>query len=290
MTKDLNNDYYKAKGVGVKVGVIDTGIDLKHPDLQVVGDVNIINERKTGKDDNGHGSHVAGTIAATDNEIGVIGVAHQANLYAVKVLDRNGSGWLSDVIAGLQWSIDNGMEVVNMSLGTASNIQSFEDAVQAVNAAGIIQVGAAGNDYGGPVIYPAAYPEVIAVSATDDTDNIAVFSSVGPEVELAAPGVDIHSTWKGGGYNTISGTSMAAPHVTGTVALAIAAGVTDVRGTLQATADDLGAGGKDNEYGYGLVDTEETVTGSQTSPAPPRVSHITPVGKVTAVWGKLKSQ
>jgi len=277
-------------GTGVKVAIVDTGIDLDHPDLQanIKGNVNTINPRKTGDDDNGHGTHVAGTVAAIDNDIGVIGTSPTAYLYAVKVLSRTGSGFLSDVIEGLQWCIDNGMQVVNMSLGTSSNVQSFHNAVIAVNNAGIVQVAAAGNASGGPVIYPAAYEEVIAVSATDSTDTIASFSSIGPEVELAAPGVNIPSTWKGGGYNTISGTSMAAPHVTGTVALAIAAGLTDVRATLQATADDLGATGKDIYYGYGLVDAEEAASGTQT--AAPRLPDVSTQNKLATTWGYLKSK
>lgn len=279
-------------GSGVKVAIIDTGIDLDHPDLAVniAGNINIINPAKTGDDDNGHGTHVAGTVAAVGNDIGVIGVAFTARLYAVKVLDRRGSGFLSDVIAGLQWCVTNRMQVVNMSLGTSSDIQSFHDAVIAVNNVGIIQVAAAGNASGGPVGYPAAYDEVIAVSATDSTNTIAAFSSVGPKVELAAPGVSIPSTWKGGGYYTISGTSMATPHVTGTVALALAAGVADVRTKLQTTADDLGVQGKDNLYGYGLVDAEEAVTGMQTNLAPSRISGLTPVGKIATIWGQLKKQ
>lgn len=274
-------------GTAVKVAIVDTGIDLDHPDLQanIKGNVNTINSRKTGDDDNGHGTHVAGTVAAIDNEIGVIGASPTAYLYAVKVLNRTGSGFLSDVIEGLQWCVNKEMQVVNMSLGTSSDVQSFHDAVIAVNEAGIIQVAAAGNASGGSVIYPAAYEEVIAVSATDKKDTIASFSSVGPEVELAAPGVDIPSTWKGGGYNTISGTSMAAPHVTGTVALAIAAGVgvANVRGTLQATADDLGA---PDLYGYGLVDAEEATT--ETLPAP-RL-RVSSTDKLTTTWASIKSQ
>lgn len=280
-------------GIGVKVGVVDTGIDLDHPDLQanIAGDVNIINPNKTGDDDNGHGTHVAGTVAAIDNDIGVIGVGPGTSLYAVKVLDRRGSGFLSDVIAGLQWCIVNNMQVVNMSLGTSRDIQSFHDAVIVVNAAGIIQVAAAGNASGGPVGYPAAYAEVIAVSATDSGDVIASFSSVGPEVELAAPGVEIPSTWKKGGYNTISGTSMACPHVTGAAALALAAGIAaiDVRTALQTSADDLGVSDRDNEYGYGLVDAEEVVTGVPTM-APPQISHITPANKSATAWGRIKNQ
>jgi len=178
-----------------------------------------------------------------------------------------------------------------MSLGTLSDVQSMHDAIIATSDAGVIIVAAAGNEYGGQVIYPAAYPEVIAVSATDSGNEIAYFSSVGPEVELAAPGVGILSTAKGGGTTSKDGTSMACPHVTGVVALALAAGVTDVRGTLQATADDLGPMGRDDMYGHGLVDAEEAATGEQTENlAPPRTPTFTPAGKTATVWGKLKNQ
>ena len=182
------------------------------------------------------------------------------------------------------------MHVINMSFGTSSDVQSLHDAVRAAYDAGIVQVAAAGNEYGGSVLYPAAYDEVIAVSATDQSDEIADFSSVGPEVELSAPGVDIPSTWKGGGYETASGTSMAAPHVTGAAALVISSGTTgvdNVRSKLQTTADDLGDPGRDELYGYGLVDAEEAATGAETSPAP-RLPTISPVGKLALTWGSLK--
>ena len=252
-------------GAGVKVAVVDTGIDLKHSDLNVKGGFNAINARKSANDDNGHGTHVAGTIAALDNDFGVVGVAPDAHLYAVKVLDRNGSGFLSDVIEGITWAVNNGMQVVNLSLGTSADIQSFHDAIIAADSARIVIVAAAGNN-GGSVIFPAAYDETIAVSATDNTDALAGFSSRGPEVTLAAPGVDVPSTWKGDSYKTISGTSMATPHVTGSAALAIARGVEDVQGTLESSADDLGAEGRDDFYGHGLVDAEEAATGTQAKP------------------------
>jgi len=254
-----------ATGAEVKVAILDTGIDLDHPDLaaNVKGGVNTINRRKSAADDNGHGTHVAGIVAALDNDIGVIGVAPKASLYAVKVLDRTGSGFVSDVIEGLQWCIAEGMDVVNMSLGTPSDIQSFHDAVTAVYAAGITQVAAAGNS-GGSVEYPAAYPETIAVSATDSSNTVAPWSSYGEEIDLAAPGVNIPSTYKGDAYKTLSGTSMAAPHVTGTVALVLeeqpGLGPDYVLYALTSTADDLGDPGRDDFYGYGLVDAEESVT------------------------------
>lgn len=256
----------------IRVAIVDTGIDVKHPDLidKLKGGVSTVWYTTSYNDDNGHGTHVAGIAAATDNTIGVVGVGPQIDLYAVKVLDRRGSGYLSDVIEGLDWAVANGIQVVNMSLGTSSDILSFHDAVQKVNAAGIVQVAAAGNN-GGSVIYPAAYAEVIAVSATDSTDNLASWSSRGPEVDLAAPGVSIYSTYKGQTYKTLSGTSMAAPHVAGVAALVLtqtakcdldlsgSCSPAEVQQRLESTAEDLGMVGWDPLYGAGLVDAEKAV-------------------------------
>lgn len=250
----------------IKVAIIDTGIDVKHPDLKdnFKGGVSTVWYTTSYNDDNGHGTHVAGIAAAIDNEIGVIGVGPKIDLYAVKVLDRRGSGYLSDVIEGLDWAIANSMQVVNMSLGTSADVLSFQEAVQKVNAAGITQVAAAGNT-SGAVIYPAAYPEVIAVSATDNTDTIASWSSRGPEIDLAAPGVSIYSTYKGQTYKTLSGTSMASPHVAGAAALVIASKTCgscspdEVQAKLQATATDLGTKEFDNLYGWGLVNAYKAV-------------------------------
>ncbi len=250
----------------IKVAIIDTGIDLKHPDLKynIKGGYNAINPLKSPNDDNGHGTHVAGIVAALNNTIGVVGVGPQVDLYAVKVLNAAGSGYLSDIIEGLDWAIQNGMQVVNMSLGTSVDVPSFREAVQRVYQAGIIQVAAAGNT-GGSVVYPAAYPEVIAVSATDQNNQIASWSSRGPEVDLSAPGVSIYSTYKGSRYATLSGTSMAAPHVSGVAALVLSVpskcdfdlnGVcspAEVQQRLEQTALDLGTPGKDDLYGSGLV-------------------------------------
>lgn len=265
-------------GDPIKVAIIDTGIDTSHPDLKnnLKGGVSAVAYTRNYNDDNGHGTHVAGIVAAIDNEIGVIGVGPKIDLYAVKVLNRNGSGYLSDVIEGLDWAIQNKMQVVNMSLGTASNVLSFQEAIKRVNAAGIVQVAAAGNNYGGAVSYPAAYPEVIAVSATDSADVIANFSSVGPQVDLAAPGVSIYSTYKGSIYATLSGTSMAAPHITGVAALVLSVPAkcqylldaipgcspAEVQKRLEDTAEQVKPdtiSGKDNLYGAGLVDAEKAV-------------------------------
>jgi subtilisin family serine protease len=249
------------KGAGVKVALIDTGIDLDHPDLAVAGGVTFVEDTTNADDDNGHGTHCAGIIAALDNQSGVVGVAPEASIYAVKVLDSTGSGYLSDVAAGVDWAIDNGMQVISLSLGTNSDYQTMRDACSRAGAAGIIVVAAAGNDYRkrrrrelDTVDYPAAYDSVIAVGAIDHSDTRAYFSSTGAALELAAPGVSIYSTYIGGGYATMSGTSMACPHVAGVAALILAGPGGNVRTILQESADDLGAAGRDNWYGYGLVD------------------------------------
>ncbi len=263
----IDADLANGTGAGVKVCVVDTGIDKDHPDLQknIVGGKNFVAKGAVvdptkWDDDNGHGTHVAGTIAAVDNMVGVVGVAPQASLLAAKVLNRQGSGYISDIIAGIDYCVTSGADVVSMSLGSNSDVQALHNAVDNAYANGVLLVAAAGNDYGGTVSYPAAYGSVVAVSATDSNNNLASFSNVGSQVELAAPGVNILSTWKDGGYNTISGTSMATPHVSGVAALAIQANPllsnVEIRALLQSTADDLGAVGRDNLFGYGLVDAE----------------------------------
>ncbi len=257
----------------IKVSIIDTGTSKNHPDLKnnVKGGVNTISPSKSFSDDNGHGNHVSGIVAAVNNSIGVVGVAHQADLYGVKVLNRYGSGFLSDVIEGIEWSINNGMQVINMSLTTSSDVQSFHDAVTAAKNAGVVVVAAAGNA-SGPVTFPAVYSEAIAVSATDSSNNIASFSNRGPEIDLAAPGVDILSTYKDSSYAIISETSMSAPHVAGVAALVLNTPVgtydanlngkwdpDEVQKKMQDRAVDLGAAGFDNLYGWGIVNAYNAV-------------------------------
>lgn len=259
-------------GADIKTAVIDTGIQKDHPDLEVKGGYLAINSppyhRTTSwDDDNGHGTHVAGTIAALLNDIGVVGAAYDAHLYAVKVLDRNGSGYTSDIIDGLTWCIDNEIQVINMSFGSSIYNPDLEEAVDKAYAAGIVLVAAAGNS--GPdedtVRYPAKFGSVIAVAATNDSDGIASWSSRGEEVELAAPGVNILSTYTGSSYRELSGTSMASPHAAGTAALAIAEGlakginysVADVRKILNDSAENLGHAA--TLQGSGLVNAAAAV-------------------------------
>lgn len=274
------------KGTGIQVAVIDTGIDVTHPDLaaNIVGGKNC----STGKsyaDGNGHGTHVAGTIAALDNAIGVVGVAPQAKLWAVRVLNNAGSGTWSSVICGIDFvtakapAYGGSITVANMSLGGTgtsddncgnTNNDAFHKAICRSRDAGVTYVVAAGNEAGSAANHvPAAYDDaVITVSALADSDGVAggtgsatsygaddtfaSFSNFGQVVDLGAPGVSILSTWKGGGYNTISGTSMATPHVAGSAALYIAShsgsSWAQVRNGLQAAAEPVGSGHTDPSF------------------------------------------
>lgn len=253
------------RGEGVKVAVIDTGIDYNHPELKAVvkGGWNATSKEKPEDfmDDNSHGSHVSGTIAAADNGEGVVGVAPKVDLYGVKVLDAGGSGTFDDVIAGMQWAVQNRMHIANMSLGASRGNDSLKAAMVAMHKAGVAVIAAAGNS-GGAVGFPAAYPEAIAVAASDSADKTAYFSSRGPEVALIAPGVDVKSTTPGAAYDSYSGTSMATPHVAGLAALLISAkgtsGVEAVRAALKAAATPL----KDipvTEQGAGMIDAAKLV-------------------------------
>jgi len=244
----------------VNVAVLDTGI-ANHPDLNVVEGINFANGPSNKyQDKNGHGTHVAGTIGALDNSIGVVGVAPGANLYAIKVLNNNGMGFTSDIIAGLDWLTErntNGdstddIDVANMSIGGLATItnkistcndpntnDAYHDAICSAVAAGVTIVVAAGNSSDDANNYrPATWDEVITVSALadfdglpggfapatcrNDDDTLANFSNFGADVDMIAPGVCIRSTWTGDGYYTISGTSMASPHVAGAAALYLA--------------------------------------------------------------------
>ena len=249
-------------GQGVKVAVIDTGVDFTHPDLAAnyVGGYNAIVSTASPMDDQGHGTHVAGTIGAVQDLKGVVGVAPKASLYAVKVLDKNGSGQYSWIVAGIEWAIKNRMQVINMSLGGGSGTEALKQVMTKAKAAGIAVVCAAGND-SGPVNFPAKYPEAIAISASDSSDRLASFSSRGAEIVIIAPGVSIYSTRKGGGYATMSGTSMACPHAAGLAALAIGGGAKtpdEVKAALQAAATPL-PGLKPTDQGAGLVDAFKLV-------------------------------
>ncbi len=210
-----------AAGTFATAWVIDSGIDFAHPDLIVDKNRSMTFVRFTAdaNDQNGHGTHVAGTIAAKANGVGVIGVAPGATLVSVRVLDRQGSGSTSGVIAGVDYVAANGQpgDVANMSLGGGVS-EALDDAVIAAAAGGVRFVLAAGNEADSAENHSPARadgPNVFTVSAFDSNGFFASFSNYGPGVDYAEPGVGIKSTWKGSTYNTISGTSMAAPHLSG---------------------------------------------------------------------------
>lgn len=247
-------------GVRVDVAVLDTGVTLDHPDLagNLAPGANMVATLRKPNDDHGHGTHVAGTVAAMLNGLGVVGVAPEVRLHPVKVLDRTGGGNLSDIIAGLEWCVNQHIRVVNLSLGASQGSAAFAAAVTEAVAAGTVIVAAAGNDgpEPGTVGYPARYPEVIAVGAATQTDGVADFSSRGPEVDVVAPGDEIQSDWVGQSYQTLSGTSMASPHVAGLVALLLSVNPdltpAQVKTILQQSADSL-AGWPSEAQGAGLV-------------------------------------
>ena len=272
-----NSVHETNKGTEIKVGVIDTGINRLHEDLKLryVTGWDFVNNDNDPMDDNGHGTHCSGIIAASLNSIAVVGVAPEASIYAYKVLNRYGSGTTSAVIAGIDRAVANGVQVISMSLGSTSYSESLELACIAAVNAGVVVVAAAGNSgntaTGSTVNYPAKSECVIAVGATNVGDVLATFSSTGPELDVVAPGVSILSDYKDvtprDGLNRdtlyMSGTSMACPHVAGTAALMLSVNPSltpsQVQEILQDTAIDLGTGGFDTYYGYGRIDAAQAV-------------------------------
>jgi serine protease len=261
-------------GQGVTVAVVDTGIACfdKGPfsrgtDLagtRCEGGWNFVDDTREAYDDQGHGTHVAGTIAqTTNNGVGAAGLAFCASLMPVKVLNKQGFGSVANVAEGIRFAADQGAQIINLSLGGPIKSGILKDAVDHALAAGVVIVAAAGNS-GKKVGWPAAYPGVVAVSATDDTDKIAWFSSRGPEVAIAAPGVGVtQQTVCNGGrdkceiFGTFNGTSMASPHVAGVAAMIESLGVTRsdaVREALFATARAPAGGADPGLYGAGILD------------------------------------
>lgn len=248
-------------GKGVKIAVLDSGV-TKHDDLNIIDGVAFTSYTTSYEDDNGHGTHVTGIIGALDNDIGTVGVAPDAKLYIVKVLDSKGDGYISDVIEGVNWAIQNDVDIINLSLGTPVNSAFLQETLEFANSKGIIIVVAAGNKgntqgAGDNILYPAKYDCVLSVGAVDSNHQRSLTSSTGNKLDLVAPGGSIMSTYLNNQYAVIGGTSMAAPHVTGVIALlkeAYPYASSDwIKARLIETVEDLGEPGKDRLYGYGLV-------------------------------------
>ncbi|ROP28863.1 S8 family serine peptidase [Couchioplanes caeruleus] len=287
--------WQRSTGAGVTVAVIDSGVEATHPDLagRVLPGVDLVaGTSGTSSDPNGHGTHVAGTIAAvTGNGVGVSAIAPDARILPVRALDAQGSGLMSDVATGIVYAADHGAQVINMSLGSSSQVASVSNAIAYARAHGVVVVAAAGNfrDAGSPTSWPAADEGVIAVASTDSTDGYSSFSNRGSYVDVAAPGSLIFSTVPvaTGTYGYMSGTSMASPHVAAVAALlkgADAALTPDaIEQALTATATDLGAAGRDPDYGFGRINPVEALATVATESAPttppatdPVVSPTTP--------------
>ena len=252
---------------GVKIGIVDTGIDQTHPELsgKTVNCTDSIGGTVVEGacvDDSLHGTHVAGTIAAkANNATGVAGVDSGASLAICKALRGGaGVGLTSDVANCITWTHSKGAKVISMSLGGGAST-TLQNAVAAAwengSATGSVLVAAAGNDGNSTVSYPAGYAQVVSVAATDHNDAKASFSNTNADVEVAAPGVDILSTIPGGQYATLSGTSMATPHASGVTGvlwqLFPADTAAGIRSRLDAAVDDIGPAGRDQSFGFGRV-------------------------------------
>ncbi|MCM3293593.1 S8 family peptidase [Paenibacillus sp. MER 180] len=212
-------------GYRVHIGVIDTGADFHHPDLRhsLTRGINLIQRGLPPHDDNGHGTHIAGTIAAANQMYGIIGVAPRAIIHPVKAFDENGAAFVSDIIQGIDWCVRHGMNIINMSFGMKTRSKSLLTAVTNAYNAGVTVVASSGNDAKRKSIdYPARYLQTISVGATDRIRKIASFSNRGRYVDIYAPGDKIVSAWIKGKYHEMSGTSMATSHVSGAIALLLA--------------------------------------------------------------------
>jgi thermitase len=268
----LSNTHFKnawstTLGSGTRIAIVDSGADVRHVDLKrnIARQWDFINRDGTVEDTFEHGTHVAGIAAAvTNNEEGIAGGCPSCKLLIAKVLDGNGLGTADDVAEGIMWGVDNGARVINLSLGDRGNARVVRDAVNYATRRGAVVVAAAGNDNTNRFEYPAAYPNVIAVAATTRDDLRAPFSNYGDWVDIAAPGGEdrasssrrILSTIPGGTYYYMSGTSMAAPHVSALASLLASRGLgaADIKKRIFNTAVDLGRAGRDPYYGHGRMD------------------------------------
>ncbi len=252
----------------VVIAVIDTGVDANHEDLrgQVLPGYNTITRTSNTADDNGHGTAVAGLIAArTNNSKGIAGMCWNCRILPIKALNQRGSGDDASVARGIVWATDNGAQIINLSLGGTRRSTLIHEAVQYATNRGLLVIAASGNEQqqGNPISYPAGYPEVLAVSSTGNTDTITGFANTGDYIDLAAPGVGLWTTLPNDEYGSPNGTSFSSPYVAGTAGLVRAvrpdlAGMA-IKCILEASADDQGAPGKDQEYGWGRLNAFRAV-------------------------------
>lgn len=256
-----------SKGDGkVIIAVLDTGVQSNHPDLKgkLIQGINIVNEDTDPDDDVGHGTHVSGIIGATvNNNEGVAGLSWYNKIMPVKVLDSSGAGSTYSVAQGIIWAVDHGAKVINMSLGNYAQADFLHDAIKYAYDRDVVMIAASGNDNTDRPGYPAAYPEVFAVAATDSNKEKASFSNYGDYIDVAAPGDSIASTYPGSQYAALSGTSMASPHVAALAGLIRSVNPelsnVEVMELMRKSTVDLGANGKDNYFGYGEIDVDKAL-------------------------------
>ncbi len=273
--------WLKSTGVGAIVAVIDTGVAVSTVDgvTSLLAGWDYVNNDASPTDDNGHGTHVANTIGEkTNNGVGCAGLAYGASILPIKALDASGSGFTSNVILGVDYAVQHGADVINMSLGASTSSTSEASAMLAATNAGVFVVAASGNATGSTVDYPAAYPGVVSVGATGFSNTRAPYSNIGAGLDLVAPGGDTTVDANGDGYGDgilqetvmtgawnyyfFQGTSMATPHVAAAAALIMAKGATNLEAEsyLKSTALDLGAVGVDTSYGSGLIQADKAIT------------------------------
>lgn len=253
-----------ARGSGVKIAVIDTGVDYIHPEL--AGKVELgwdyVDDDADPMDEQGHGTHVAGAAAGiADNGTGIAGMAPDATILAMRALDQQGSGYYSWIASAITTSVDRGAKVINLSLGGAEGSTLLAEAVAYAAAHGAIVTCASGNEGAGVVGFPARYDGCVAVGATDQADGVAAFSNQGAGLDVTAPGTGILSSVPGAGYDAWDGTSMATPYVSGLAALLFSQGLSraQVESVMFSTAKDLGAPGYDTGFGHGRIDAAAAV-------------------------------
>lgn len=255
--KDAWTDGYTGKGV--KIAIIDSGID-PHSDLNIAGGISMIEEEGENnyRDIDGHGTHIAGIIAGKLDGKGVAGLAYDSEIYAVRVMNNEGKVYVKDVVEGIEWAINNGIDIINLSLATSQNSTTLEQAIKKAYNQGILIVAGVGNSgSNSSVAYPAMYDEVIAVTAVDKNMTKGSFASTGNKVEFSAPGVDIVSTYKDGKYAVADGTSQATPHVTALLAILKEKyphySNDQLRSELLKYVFDIGVEGRDSWYGHGFI-------------------------------------
>ena len=276
---DVPSAWKVARGKGVRVAVLDTGCDCDHPDLKaaVVLSKDFTGSRSGCVDVQGHGTHCTGIVGARANGVGMIGVAPECEVIAAKVLNDQGWGTDTDIAAGIAWAVEQRADIISLSLGSRQRSPRIADAVAAAQRAGVLVVAAAGNEgpRDGTVGYPGALPGVVCVAAVGPKLDVAGFSSRGPSVVVAAPGVGVRSAYPGGRQAALSGTSMSTPYVAGCAALALSAArargdkirPADLAARICATARDLAPAGHDTASGCGLIQPL-ALAGSPAAPMP----------------------